>query len=73
MILTVPFAALLGLLTAVGNGLGVVAGDFDGDGHLDLAVLLATSVLIYYGDGTGGEAWAGKQRQRCGGRSRTSG
>jgi hypothetical protein len=31
-------SARSGLLTAVGNGLGVVAGDFDGDGRIDLLV-----------------------------------
>ncbi|HEV3059554.1 MAG TPA: CRTAC1 family protein [Vicinamibacterales bacterium] len=31
-------SAQAGLLTAVGNGLGVVAGDFDGDGRIDVFV-----------------------------------
>src|ERR1700736_5558497 len=31
-------SAKSGLLTAVGNGLGVVAGDFDGDGRIDVLV-----------------------------------
>ncbi len=31
-------SARSGMLTAVGNGLGVVAGDFDGDGRIDLLV-----------------------------------
>jgi len=40
-------------LEVTGSGLGCAAGDFDNDGHTDLAVCFADGVRLYHNDGAG--------------------
>jgi tetratricopeptide (TPR) repeat protein len=42
-----------GSLTTIAGGLGCAAGDFDNDGHVDLAVCEAGGVRLFHNDGNG--------------------
>jgi hypothetical protein len=56
----------LTILLADGHAspIALAAHDFDGDGHIDLAVALAanTTIAMMYGDGTGGFTARGSGR-----------